>query len=1052
MIDGTTEDRYRALFEVIPQDVVVYDTEGVMIEANQAAAEIIGADLDELIGHNTRGADWQAWTEDGEDLPWDGRPLAITLRTGEPVRDYVFGINRVCDGDRRWIRASTEAIFGDDGDVAAAVACITDITEQRTEQRQLQESREHLQAIIDASPPGIITVNMEGIVTSWSPSAERIFGWSADEVIGEFNPTVSEEMREFYLNSIREWDHRGTGESEEVAVLSKDGSTTEIAISVAPLYEDGEQVGVVGIMEDISARREAERREVEQRRRLEAILDSSPFAIITLDPDGIVTSWNPAAEELFGWTEEETIGQVHPAIRSDDRERFNRTIDAVATDGEPLTRESEVMRSDGSHFLVQVSVAPLRDADGEIYGLVGIHQDITERKEAEERLRESRSRYRSLFEHSPVAVWEMDFSGVMSLLDTVSATTVQQYSETFERRPDLLTECLRGIDMIDLNEAVLAMHNARAREELLERYTEVVPEDGAEVIGEGLALLMTGWTIFDLTVPLRTLDGDDLEVLMRVQVMPHHEDTLERVVVSALDISEVEQARQDLKEANQLLEATLSSMDQAVMVFDSHRRVVSSNQAAAEMFGVTVADLEGDTLREFHPSADGWEHYGRRVKSTLVDGDSHHEELTLVRSDGGEFLAEVTTSPLNPAEGWLGGAVSVARDVTDDREMQERLEQSQRMEAVGKLAGGIAHDFNNMLTVIVGNLGMALPRLDGGSQLHEQVAHSLEAARRTAKLTDQLLSFSRKQTLSPEAVELNETVRELERLLTRTIPESIGLKLSLDARASVFFDPAQIDQIVMNLVMNARDAMPEGGTLTIATRDVHVGEDDPRPPGMQPGDYVRLCVCDTGVGMENDTAQHIFEPFFSTKDDADNTGLGLSTVYGILQQGGGGIEVESTPGEGTRFDVYLPVTEDGASAPESRSATSPLPATGETILVAEDDAAVRRLVVSVLQSQGYDVLAGCSGPEARRLFDDNDGAVDLLVTDVVMPGMSGAQLARHLREVRQGLPVLFISGYTGDVLDDHGLGDGSARLLYKPFTPDELLREVKQILKGRAGG
>ncbi|MFW5868403.1 MAG: PAS domain-containing protein, partial [Armatimonadota bacterium] len=288
MAHRSAEDRYRALFNVIPQGVIVYDTAGVMIEANEAAAEIIGADLDQIIGHNTRETDWPAWTEDGETLAWEDRPPAVTLRTGEPVRDFVFGVNRICDGEPRWILASTEPIFDESGEVVAAVASVTDITEERAEQQQLQESREQLQAIVDASPPAIITVNMEGIVTSWSPSAERIFGWSAEEVIGEFNPTVSEDIRDFYADAIREWDHRGSGDSEEIAVLCRDGSTVEIAISVAPLHEDGEQVGVVGIMEDISDRKRAEEREREQREHLATIMRSSPSAIVTVDMNGNV--------------------------------------------------------------------------------------------------------------------------------------------------------------------------------------------------------------------------------------------------------------------------------------------------------------------------------------------------------------------------------------------------------------------------------------------------------------------------------------------------------------------------------------------------------------------------------------------------------------------------------------------------------------------------------------------------------------------------------------------------------------------------------------------
>lgn len=918
MFQDCTGDSCWALFNAIPHGVVVIDADGIVVEANEAAARILGVALDDLIGCDASRARWPAWAEDGSELPWEKQPPQIALATGEPVRDYLLSFKRAADGALRRVRVNAEPIFDDAGRPVATVSAIIDITENWENEEQLEQHQEHLQAI----------------------------------------------------------------------------------------------------------------------------LASSPLPIITVDLDGNVTSWSTAAENLFGWTTDEAIGQFNPAIPPEKREEFRGILTGLARGTGPEVVETEALLADGSRIAVEMSIAPLLDARGEMRGAVAILRDITESKQAEQRLLESRARYRSLFENSPTAMWEQDYSALKSTLEMIDAGTVQEYADYFERRPDVLEQCICDIHTTAANQAALTMLNASSLEELRSRYPDILTPETVRAFGQGIALMASGWTVFDLNMPLRRLNGDVLQAMMRIQVMPGHEESLNQVVISAMDVSELEQAREQLVQTNRMLAAIVGSMEQAVVVTDAHRRIISCNDATTRISGHT--DLLGRSTRVFYRSDEDYERFGMQMIPVLSEGKTFETETTLVRADGSEFLAHITTTPLDPSSGFLGGAVSVVEDVSERRELEEHLARTHRLEAIGRLAGGIAHDLNNMLTVIIGNLSMALRNIGDTEAVREQVRQSLEAAQRTSKLIQQLLAFSGRQLLTPEVVDLNEQVGLLQQFLAGVLPENTELQMRLNATRKVFFDPAQVDQIVMDLVVHARDAMPSGGTLTIETADVELSEREARPLDMEPGPYVRLSVIDTGSGMDAETLERVFEPFFrSVRSDA---GLGLATTYGSVRQGGGGIEVSSAPDRGSRFDVYLPVAKEALGHSRAGKPKPPPVSIGVTVLVAEDDPAVRRLVVSTLQSRGFHVLPCSTGAEARRLFAANEEAVRVLITDVVMSGMSGTELARRLRERRPDLPVLYISGYAGDVVNGQALRETGGYLLKKPFSPDELVRTVEELL------
>ena len=393
-------------------------------------------------------------------------------------------------------------------------------------------------------------------------------------------------------------------------------------------------------------------------------------------------------------------------------------------------------------------------------------------------------------------------------------------------------------------------------------------------------------------------------------------------------------------------------------------------------------------------------------------------------------------------------ALREAEERAERKKLEEQLRQAQKMEAIGQLTGGIAHDFNNMLTVIIGYSELMLQRLKADDPLRSEVEQVKEAGVRASLLTRQLLAFSRKQVLQPRVLDLNAVLTNMDRMLQRLIGEDIDLvTVPAPGLGGVLADPGQIEQGIMNLVVNARDAMPQGGKLTIETANVELDEAYARQHGpVQPGPYVMLAVSDTGCGMDAETQARIFEPFFTTKEVGKGTGLGLSTVYGIVKQSSGDIWVYSEPGRGTTFKIYLPWVEGAVDTVEPGVAPARDVRGSETILLVEDDVGIRRLVRQVLAERGYWVLEAIHGTHAIQISEQHTVPIHLLVTDVVMPGMSGRELAEHLKPSRPNMKVLFMSGYTDKAIVHHGELDPGTAFLQKPFTPDALARKVREVL------
>jgi two-component system cell cycle sensor histidine kinase/response regulator CckA len=513
------------------------------------------------------------------------------------------------------------------------------------------------------------------------------------------------------------------------------------------------------------------------------------------------------------------------------------------------------------------------------------------------------------------------------------------------------------------------------------------------------------------------------------------------------DFTDRKQAEEEVRRSQQKLSIHFEHTPLAVVEWDMEFRVAAWNPSAERIFGYSREEAIGQHASFIVPSqfrehvAKVWQELVRQRAGVRSTNDN-------ITKEGRTISCEWYNTPLVDESGQMLGAASLAQDVTERVALEERLRQSQKMEAVGRLAGGVAHDFNNLLTVILGYSQILADGVPSGSRLSESTAQIKSAADRAAGITRQLLAFSRKAVLSPRVINLNDIMLNLDSLLRRLIGEDIEvMTVPSNDLGSVKADPGQIEQVIMNLALNARDAMPRGGKLTLETANVLLEESYARRhQPAEPGRYVMLAVSDTGHGMSPETQGRIFEPFYTTKEVGKGTGLGLSMVYGIVKQSGGYIWVYSEPDQGTTFKIYLPRVDEPADAAGADNRPKSVQRGTETILLVEDDPQLRQLSSSVLTHCGYKVLVAGGPEEGFELFKANQRDIRLLVTDVVMPRMNGRQLAEQIALISPNIRVLYISGYTSNAIVHYGVLDPGLWFLPKPFSLSALVAKVREVL------
>jgi PAS domain S-box-containing protein len=714
---------------------------------------------------------------------------------------------------------------------------------------------------------------------------------------------------------------------------------------------------------------------------------------------------SPAIMDILGYSLEEWdepyFAQriAHP----DDRHLLEGPYPAAPG---PHHYEYRLIARDGRVVWFHDEYVVVLDEEGRPVAAQGTMVDVTERRQMEEELREANETLSALIASSPLAIVVLDLEDRVVL-----------WNEAAERMYGWTAEEVLG-NPLPTRPPEREHEGALFRE---------VSERGERLPGVE-------------TYRLRK-DGRRIEVSISLSPLHDAHGKLVGTLAIHADVTESRRAEQALREREQRFRAVFDATTDALAIVDDDRRCLEVNAAAAAIAGVTAEELAGRELDELL-SPEAIERLDA-VWAVFRASGAWDGEVRYERPDGAHRQLELALR----ADVLPGRHLVIARDVTQTKELQAQLLHSQRMEAIGRLAGGIAHDFNNILTAIQGYAGFLLDSLPADSRERADAEEISRAAERAASLVRQLLTFSRKQILRPARLDVNEVIRETETMLRRLIGEDVRLVTQLaDALPPVSADQAHLEQTIVNLAVNARDAMPDGGTLTIRTAAVRLVGVHAQSLGLAEGECVLIEVSDTGVGMTEEIRERAFEPFFTTKDHG--TGLGLSTVYGTVTQAGGQLAVRSEPGRGTTFTIYLPaaswpVTVDGGPGQPFAP-----PGGSESVLLVEDEDVVRELAARILEGAGYRVLQADSGDAALEFAGRPDERIDLVLTDVVMPGMNGRELAERLAPARPDARVLFMSGYADDTVLARGI-PGGRELLAKPFTPETLLREVRRALDAR---
>jgi PAS domain S-box-containing protein len=732
-----------------------------------------------------------------------------------------------------------------------------------------------------------------------------------------------------------------------------------------------------------------------------------------------IVDLNARATTILGGPKEAVVGELfHDLVPAEHRDRVDYFYDRfrqVYESGVPYEEEYRVRSDAVAASWLHYQVVPLET------GVAVIARDITKRKLDEQALRESEERFLDVVSHVPGVV----FTLVPNDDDRPDVLRLSFVSDQIESLTGHPAAAFFGPERISLR--------------------DVTHPDDRHLVDAAEARTLAGEPA-DFDQRVVHVDGTVRWVHCKGSPEMSDDGRMRSAMGVMVDVTE----RREAVDALRVRERAMEAMTQGLVIVDAQAEgwpIVYVNPAFEELTGYTSGELIGESPTIFDGSDTSPATIGE-LEAALTDERPFAAELVSYRKDGTPFHNSLRIAPVQDESGTVTHFISIHTDETPRRRLEEQFLQAQKMDAVGRLAGGVAHDFNNVLLVIRGYSHVLMSMLGEERDGWAEAKEIENAATRASELIRQLLAFSRSQVLQTRVLDLNAVVLSTQKLLEPLIGEDIELHTSLDARlGTVRADSSQIEQAIVNLAVNARDAMPRGGRLAISTRNVVVDDRTAATGTLPPGPYSVLSVEDTGLGMDAATQERIFEPFFSTKVEGKGTGLGLSTVYGVVKQSGGDIVVSSAPGEGTTVTIFLPHARDDVDAPRGREGD---PARrDQTVLLVEDDDKARQLVGRLLRESGYDVHEAARPDEALRFVDQHDGRIHLLLSDVVMPQMSGPMLAREVRERRPDTRVMFVSGYVERASDVEIVSSG-ADFLQKPFTPTELIRTVRRVLDERA--
>src|SRR6266545_2795641 len=992
-----SERRYRQVVAFAPIGIYRSTREGRFVSANMALARILGYESPEDVLRLDLRKDLYHDNADREPI------ITELARLGGAGTFEVRWKRR--DGAPLWVRLDTRVVRGESGGVEYE-DFVHDIDQRKKAEEALRRSEGRFRRSFSVSPVAMsLSEAKSGRILDVNERFARVLGYDRGELIGknavELGLWVDPEDRRRVAADMKA--SRPIRE-RETRLRTKTGEVRHIVGSIEPLEVGDEQV-MLSAFRDVTDRKRAEEELRVSEKRYRLLFEKNPFPMWVFDKETLAfLAVNEAACGHYGYSRDEFLSMTIKDIRppedvpallhriSEERAGYRRS---------GIARQHQ--KKDGTLISVEITSDPLV-FDGRDARLV-LANDVTARLRAEQ----ERATLAAIVQFSEDAIVVKTKDGIITRWNTGAEKLYGYSAREAVGRPILHLPADRAGEMAGILRRI-------SRGESVKRFE---------------------------TVHLRK-DGTRIDISLAVSAIRDAAGRVTGASAIARDIAERKQAEESIQK---LLRA-VEQAENVIFMTDPDGQFSYINPSFEVLYGYKKEEVLGRTPRILKSGQQDAAFY-TEFWEKLLSGEGVRGEIVNRARDGRLVIVEMSAKALFDSDGKRVGYVAVQHDVTERRLLEQQFRQAQKMEAVGQLAGGVAHDFNNLLTAILGYAELLAEKLKGRPREAEDLDEIRKAGERAASLTRQLLAFSRRQVFERKVLDLNRLIAEIEKMLRRLIGEDIDLVTALDpALAYVWADAGQLEQVVMNLAVNARDAMPRGGRLTIETSNVDLDEAYARLHiPIRPGRYVMIADSDTGVGMDAATRSRIFEPFFTTKERGKGTGLGLATVYGIVKQSGGYIWAYSEPGRGTTFKVYLPPADQSLLPEEDRVGETVSVRGTETVLLVEDEESVRTLARAILESYGYRVLEAAGAEEAIETVRGYQQPVDLLLTDVVMPSMGGPDLASRIQTLRPGVKVLYMSGYTDETVFRHGHLEQGRLFLQKPFTPEALARKVREALR-----